>query len=164
MKDIEPLLAQLKAHWGQQGLESSVPATDSEITAFEAHYEVVLGNEMRAYFRILNGTSGGRQGRWDAQHIMFWTLAQVRSLAEENGIRAGKNLFVFADWSLWTHAYAFSLGPDGEKSTILLVGGRTPRRLASSLADFIRGYLAEDPKVLFGYGRRGAQLARRQSA
>ena len=58
-------------------------------------------------------------------------------------------LFLFADYSLWAHAYAIRLGAsDLKKNEIFVIGGDYPMLLFHSFSELIESYLA-DKSLMF---------------
>jgi len=115
------------------GVRNPVTASEADIVSFEQKYDVTLAAIVRDYFTLLNGTTGGKLGMDDENLIGFWHIDQVRPLAEECPEYATgeePNLFVFADYSIWAHAYALRLIKGQDSATpILLIGVITRCRL-----------------------------------
>ena len=82
-------------------------------------------------------------GTWDEHLIRFWPLAEIRPVADVEGL----GYFVFADWSISAHEYAIGLStpacPD-----VTLMSGPKPRFIAPTFATFLTMYLS-DPASLF---------------
>jgi len=149
-KSFDELLDNLRHHWVAQGVQPSSGATDVEIRAFEVRRGCKLAQEVRSYFKQVNGVVGGRDGKRDRELLAFWNLNQVEPAADEAGTVASGPLLVFADWSLSAHDYAFRADAGGPGSEVFLIGGRKPEKVASSLGEFLRGYMAGNRGVLFG--------------
>jgi hypothetical protein len=71
-------------------------------------------------------------GMDDGDLIGFWHIDQVRPLSEERleyKMDGDSNLFVFADWSIWAHAYAIRLSSEQDDATaVFLIGLAIPCR------------------------------------
>ena len=151
---MEVLLDQVKRHWAAQKARPGRGAGADQIDAFERRYQVTMPDDLRAYFCTLNGLEAGQHGEMVDEFMSFWNLDQVRSVAEELECIDGRDLFVFADHSLWAHAYAIRLSMSPHVGgEVYLVGGRNPLRVAASFDAFLRGYLANDLAMLFGSGK-----------
>ena len=151
---MNPYIATVRALWDRQGIQNRSTAKETDIIAFEERYDVRLPSIIREYFCELNGTSEGRLGMDDEHLIGFWHLDQIRPMKEEcpEYVTAEEpNLFIFADHSIWAHAYAVRLvtGSNGE-SAIFLIGGHTPLQIAPTFEEFLRRYAIGDQSMLFG--------------
>jgi hypothetical protein len=147
-EDLRNLLSAVRTHWGASDLEAARPATPQDVTAFEQRYNVRLPLDLREYFLTLNGGILGHDGSADNELISFWRLDQVEPLAP-SGIDRG--LFAFADWSIDAHVYAIQLSADASAATpVYIFGGDQLIPAASSVAEFVRGYLVGNEHVLYG--------------
>jgi len=85
----------------------------------------------------------------DDMLIRFWMLDEVKALPEgapdyasPHYIESPESLFLFADFSLWAHAYAVRLTADPpETNEIFLIGSQTPILLFQSFSEFVDRYL-----------------------
>lgn len=147
---MNPTLEHLRDYWGSwinpQG------ATEAEIISFEKRYGVALPPGVRDYFALLNGTAAGQCGMADADEISFWHLDEVRSLAEERPDDetpdAGR-FFVFADYLIWSHAWAVHLSDDVSAPTPVVITYYQGQQVAGSFEEFLPRYIARDYGVLF---------------
>jgi SMI1/KNR4 family protein SUKH-1 len=139
--------------WQRLGVQNSITASEADIVSFEQKYNVTLAAIVRDYFTLLNGTTGGKLGMDDENLVGFWHIDQVRPLAEECPEYATgdePNLFVFADYSIWAHAYAMRLTKGQDSATpVLLIGGNRALQIAPTFEDFFRRYVAHDESMLF---------------
>src|SRR5262249_51632366 len=105
-----------------------------------------LPDDFAAYFRTIDGMDTAQS---DQHEIRFWPLSEVRPLTTElNGATSqSAGLFVFADFLLWSHAYAIRLA-DGKANEIVIVGGDAPIRIADSFIEFLTAYCRQ-PELLF---------------
>ena len=117
------------------------------MAAFEQRYNVRLPPDLRQYFLTLNGGILGHEGSADNELISFWRLDQVEPLARVSE----RELFAFGDWSIDAHVYAIQLSVDATAPTpIYIDGGWQLIPVASTFAEFVRGYLAGNEHVLYG--------------
>jgi hypothetical protein len=150
------IILALRDYWSEQGILNERCATDGEIAAFEARYNVILPYDLRMYFRLVNGTTQGRLGLEDEDLIGFWHLDQVRTFAEEDAGGGAKNpetlnTFAFADQSIWCYGFGIQLSVDPTVPAPVVSDGATDGifRVASSFTEFIEGYLQHDPLILY---------------
>ena len=155
-------LAKLKRHWEQLGLAHAAGASAAEIAAFEQRHGVILSQDLREYFRDLNGLDIGHEGASDLDFISFWHLDQV-----ERGKGENRDIYYFADWSIDACLYGVHLSSVMTPAPVFLdCGGYNKRsdllQVASSFSEFIEGYLRKDEFVL--YGKTADEPARRPPA
>ncbi|MCB9603527.1 MAG: SMI1/KNR4 family protein [Sandaracinus sp.] len=127
--------------WLLDGVRSRAPASTAELDRFEARCGVSLPADIASYFRVVGGM---REDEMEREMIRFWPLSEV-SPASEHVDGADPDLFVFADWSLWCHGYAFRASGAGD---VWLVDGGTPSRVSDDFLGFWDAYL-HDPMRLF---------------
>lgn len=150
---IQDTLGALSEFLRAQGLVPHGGASEDEIVAFEQRYNVRLPADVRAYFARVNGVVGGRDGAWDDEMIALWELKDVRPLSEEvESCRTPEadRYLVFADWSIWAHAYAIHLDTTGTETPVYIVFNPQVERVADSFNDFLQRYVRRDPAVVFG--------------
>ncbi len=143
-------VSKLKGYWEQLGLAHAAGASAAEIAAFEQRYGVTLSQDLREYFRELNGLDIGHEGASDLDLISFWRLDQVEQGKGENW-----DIYYFADWSIDACQYGVQLSSDVTSGHVFLDCGGFDKRsdllkVASSFSEFIEGYLRKDEFVLYG--------------
>ena len=112
----------LRERWRTQGILNERRATEEELTAFEARYNVVLPPDLRCYFATVNGTASGQYGMDDQDLLGFWHLDQVHPFAEESILLAirdprARHTFAFADYSIWCFGFGIQLSGDPTAAT-----------------------------------------------
>ena len=110
-----------------------------------------MPRDLRQYFEIVNGFEGSEQTS-DENCISFWGLDDVAPLKEywSPSVEGGDSYFAFADWSLAAHVYAIHLSANlQDDNRVVVVYDSRPLTVASSFAEFIEAYLANDDAVLF---------------
>ena len=148
-------LATLRERWIDQGIAYDKPATEIDVTAFEARYGVVLPADLRAYFITLNGTAVGAYGMQDKHLLGFWHLDEVRSFAElfaDYGPTTPEQArtFVVADHSIWVYGFGIQLSADPNAPTPIVVDIGSPyHRVAESFSEFLKAYLRDDEDVIY---------------
>jgi hypothetical protein len=99
----------------------------AELDSFEAQHHVVLPEDLRDYFLCVNGMPPDEV---DDGMIRFWMLEEVQPLvlsgpafSDPGYIQHPESLFLFADYSLWAHAYAIRLGNVPTQSNEVVIIG-----------------------------------------
>lgn len=148
-----PNVQRLKHHWLARGVEFNDGVSEAAIAAFEHEFGVVLPSDMREYFLTVNGM---QPDVTDEEMLRFWTLQEFKPLpaaaplyATASYISNPQTLFVFADYSIWAHAYAIRLGVAAlNQNEIFIIGGDYPILLFNSFSQLIDSYLA-DKRLMF---------------
>jgi hypothetical protein len=143
----------LKNHWLSQGIEINPGVSNEELTAFESRYHVSLPSDMRDYFLMVNGMAVGVS---DHALIRFWSLNEVKPIPEEapgysdpSYIRDAQSLFLFADYCIWSHAYAIRLSSSHDTSNpVTVIGDETPTRMFDSFSELVSSYLSDPDRLL----------------
>ncbi|MCA9612923.1 MAG: hypothetical protein H6722_30355 [Sandaracinus sp.] len=84
-----------------------------------------------------------RDDEMERELLRFWPLSEV-SPASEHLAGAARDLFVFADWSLWGHAYAFRAGAVGD---VWRVDDGTAAPVSVDFREFWDVYLHEPARL-----------------
>jgi hypothetical protein len=155
-------ISDLKRHWVDLQIAHATGASVADIEAFEQRHGVTLPQDLREYFRELNGMDIGHEGASDLDLICFWRLDQVEQGKDENG-----DIYYFADWSIDACLYGVQLSPGATSAPVFLdCGGYNKRadllKVASSFSEFVEGYLRKDEFVL--YGKTADEPAKRPPA
>lgn len=145
--EIDIIGSRLKMHWSSQGINLNPPASETALTRFESRYTVSLPNDFCDYLLHVNGMAPEAT---DNELIRFWSIEEIKPLSEETPQYAAESylvnatgFFVFADYSMWAHAYAIRLssGPL-EPNSIVVIGANKPILIADSFLSFVQSYLA----------------------
>lgn len=143
----------VKKHLRLQGIARGPIVTAEQVVVFEKRYGVQLPGDVREYFEEFNGSELGSGGPMDDQLLAFWHLSEVRPLSEElpdSSIPQADRYFVFADHSIWVHAYAIRLSSDPSESTpVVVVYDAAVGEVAPSMSAFFERYLAGDQTTLY---------------
>lgn len=149
---MDQTLRCLVEHWEQQSMRIAPPAKEHEILAFERGNELRLDPAFRSYLLTVNGMLQSAESECDANLFAFWPLNRIRRAAEECPESLGgpeeKEFFVFADYMMWSWAYAIDL--DSNSPTVggvTLVGGHRRQCVASSFLEFVHLYIQDSPRV-----------------
>ena len=142
---LSTAIDRLRNAWIEAGCGIRPGVTDDDIARFASVHDVGLPIDVAAYFRAVDGM---HEGEHDMHVIRFWPLAEMKPALSElpEGDQGLASYFVFADYSLWAHAYAVRLGAG--PSDVVLVGAEKPFALAPTFAEFLDVYIAR-PELLF---------------
>ena len=136
----------LKRHWTLHRVEINAGVSEEELNAFEVKHRVVLPHDMRSYFSCVNGMP---LDVVDEALIRFWTLNEMKPLTEgapaysdPRYIQRPKSIFLFADYSIWAHAYAIRLESIPlQANEVCIIGGDRPSTIAHSFSELVDRYL-----------------------
>lgn len=143
----------LKNHWLSHHVDCNVGVSEIALATFEKKFGVILPADLRNYFLTVNGMP---EGVTDDEMIRFWMLEEVKALpdgaadyASQDYVDNPESLFLFADYSLWAHAYAIRLSASPlTENSIFIIGGDYPILLFRSFSELIDGYLT-DKRLMF---------------
>lgn len=136
----------LRTHWLLHNIEINDGVSEESLRSFESKYSVVIPTDLRDYFLSVNGMPAGTT---DEALIRFWMLEEVKPLPEGAPDYSQPlytdgpgSLFLFADYSLWAHAYAIRLTAQPVTSNeVFVIGGNIPIPLFNSFSEFVDSYL-----------------------
>lgn len=155
---METYIYSVKEKWAGEGMPVSEPATLEDISVFSSKNNVVLPQDLIAYFTQLNGTSDS----FDNGFFTFYSLLQFKTIKEELGDYGGipdyRNLvnllpdhehcFVFADHSLHLICYAIRLyDRPSENNEVYALCGEVFGVIANSFTEFMNLYLRDDQNI-----------------
>ena len=143
----------LKHHWLSHDVAFNDGVSPDSLAEFERRSGVVLPPDMRDYFLVVNGMP---EDVSDDEMLRFWSLEEVKPLtagapdyATADYIDNPQSVFLFADYSLWAHAYAIRLGAaELSRNEIFIIGGDYPILLFRSFSELVESYLA-DKRLMF---------------
>lgn len=138
----------LKRHWSSQNLYINAGVSKAELDSFEFKYQVVLPEDLRDYFFCVNGMAPDVV---DDGMIRFWMLEELQPLAQgppvfsdPGYIQNSESLFLFADYSIWAHAYAIRLeSVPMQSNEIVIIGYKSPVIICNCFSDFVARYLTD---------------------
>lgn len=128
------------------------PATERDVQAFESKYEIEMDQEFRAYLLTANGMLQSANDQCDSNLFAFWQLDRIRPVAEEcpelQTTPEEKRYFVFADYMIWSWAYAIDFNSSSPcVGKVVLVGGLREQCVASSFYEFVHLYIQDSPRL-----------------
>ena len=138
----------LKNHWLSHHVKVNSGVSEATLAAFEKKFSVSLPSDLRDYFLTMDGMP---EEETDKEMIRFWRLEEVKALptgapnyASADYVDNPESLFLFADYSLWAHAYAIRLLPTpSNRNEIFIIGGDYPIPLFNSFSELVDGYLTD---------------------
>jgi hypothetical protein len=143
----------LRTHWLLHEVEINDGVSEAALNSFERKYGVVLPADLRDYFLSVNGMPDGVS---DEALIRFWTLEEVKPLpegapayAKAEYIKNPESVFLFADYSLWAHAYAIRLTAEPvESNELFVIGGKSAISLFASFSELVDSYIKDKESLL----------------
>lgn len=151
-------MQRLKNNWMSHGVEFNDGVSENALAAFELKFGVALPSDMHEFFLTANGMPDEVT---DDEMIRFWMLEEVTPLpskapefASTDYVDHPESIFLFADYSLWAHAYAIRLiSPEVNRNEVFLIGGDYPILLFRSFSELVDSYLA-DKSLMFRLRQR----------
>lgn len=145
--------ARLRNRWLSQGVEINPGVSGEDLAAFEAAYKISLPPDMRDYFLSVNGMA---EGVSDSALISFWPLNEVKPIPETapgysdpSYIPESESIFLFADFCIWSHAYAIRLcNSQAASNPIFVIGCERPIMLFNSFSQLVNEYLIDPDRLL----------------
>ena len=132
---------QIVLRWKEQMLARRPAVGPNALDKFEEIHGLKLPVALRRLFLLSNGLAQGEYDR--VNHVRFWPLEElsyVKECAPELATSATDEHLVFADYSVWAHAYAVS----PKVGSVVVIGGTKARNLSGSMDDFMSMYLEND--------------------
>ena len=142
----------LKQFWLRYEIKLRSGASEVELRLFEDKYNVSLPDDLKDYFATVDGFDCSVNWMTDENVITFLPLAEVVPSSQTWALDVpdADSYFVFADYSLSCHVYMIRLRKDlSHGSQVFIAHDSNPIQIAVSFSEFVRGYLADDYKVLF---------------
>lgn len=138
----------LKRHWSSHNVDINAGVSHAELNSFEAKHNVVLPDDLRDYFLCVNGMPPDIV---DDGMIRFWMLEELQPLpqgapafSDSSYIHNPDSLFLFADYSIWAHAYAIRLGSVPMQSNeVVIIGYKSPVAICNCFSEFVDRYLMD---------------------
>jgi len=142
----------LKRHWSSQDVDINAGVSKAQLDSFESKHCVVLPADLRDYFLCVNGMAPDVS---DEGMIRFWMLEELQPLtqgapaySDASYIQHPESLFLFADYSIWAHAYAIRLGSVSLQShEVVIIGSESPVTIAQSFTEFLDQYLTDKDRL-----------------
>ena len=142
----------LKRHWSSLAVDNNAGVSKAELDSFEAKHSVVLPEDLRDYFLCVNGMP---QDVVDDGMIRFWMLEELQPLpqgapafSDPSYIQNPESLFLFADYSMWAHAYAIRLGSVPLQSNeVVIIGYKSPVTVSQYFSEFVEQYLTDKDRL-----------------
>jgi hypothetical protein len=143
----------LKRYWSSHNVDINAGVSEATLDSFEEKYDVTLPDDLRDYFRCVNGMP---LELTDDALIRFWMIEEVEALpkgapeySDPQYIQNPDSLFLFADYSLWSHAYAIRLTKaPADTNKVFIIGYDSPILLGNSFTEFVDNYLTNKDLLL----------------
>jgi hypothetical protein len=136
------MLMQVMNRWKEASVTVRPGTSPDKIEQFEKKNSCRLPADFASFFLAIDGMN---LNEMDNALMRFWPLGELRTALEELPSGDGyAGFYLFADYSMWAHAYAIRLGT-APPNEVVLVGGKLPIQKAASFTEFLKDYL--DGKV-----------------
>lgn len=125
---------------------------ESAIQEVEQQYRLTLPEDFRLY--LLDASP--IEQAWDKEMVIWWPIERLKNIADEcpewlaeplPAVANPAEWLFFADFSLWSWAWAICCGAGEDRGRIVLIGGSPDRIVADSFAEFVERHLT-DPNSL----------------
>jgi hypothetical protein len=149
---------QIIAFWKSKGVKPRMPVSSLQVEEFQRLYRVELPTSISDFYLASNGTE------YDHDLISFWPLEELGTVTEKlsnsggspdyrnivNVLPTPDKFFVFADYLIWSHVYAFKLSEDRyQPAPVLWIYADQWYEIAASFENFIVSYLRDYDSILF---------------
>jgi len=152
-------LQELQEKWSSENIKVSRLANDEEICAFESAYNARLPQDLKEYFKQVNGTND----QSDSEFIQFYSLDKIKKVSETydgwHGVPDYKLIvktldehekyYAFANYNIHVFCYAIKLTASESENEVLVIGGGEYKKIANSFTGFIDLYLNDSDELLF---------------
>jgi hypothetical protein len=147
------LLKKLKEKWERENVNDFHLVDEDSIEIFQNKNNVVLPNDLKEYFKVLNGTGG----ECTDELYEYYSIERIKKVSEEFQEWKGvpnyqslieltemQNLFVFSNFSFNLFAYAIKLYPEKVNvNEVYVLCGEEYKRIADTFSDFLELYLID---------------------
>lgn len=144
-------LQKLKDKWILEGVNNFDPIDIDALEIFQVNNGVIMPNDLKEYFKLLNGTSN----ECTDELYEFYSIDQVKRIPSKfrdwKGIpnyhallelQEVKDLFVFANYSFNLFAYAIRLNPKNlDNNDVYVLCGEDFKKISNTFTEFIELYL-----------------------
>jgi hypothetical protein len=138
------LYEQVIRRWKERGVPRNPAVSLEDLGRVEETNALKLPPPLRRLLLLSNGMS---DGEYDPDNqLRFWSLeelALVSSCAPELASPRYERHLVFADYSVWSHAYAVSL----DSGEVVVVGDEQPVFVTGSVESFLAMYVSNAPAL-----------------
>lgn len=146
-------LQKLKEKWMFESIRKFDPIGMDTLKMFQDHNNVIIPNDFKEYFKLLNGTGG----ECTDELYEFYSIVRIKKLFDEFKDWAGvpnyqalvdipeiNGLFVFANYSFNLFAYAIRLYANNlDINEVYILCGENYKKIANTFSEFIELYLKD---------------------
>lgn len=142
----------LRRYWTSHAVQINDGVSTETLESFQNKHGVLLPIDLRDYFLSVNGMAPEET---DDALIRFWMIEELQAISEgapeyasSNYVEDPESLFLFADFSLWAHAYAIRLkAAPSETNEVFLIGWDSSISLFPSFHEFVQSYLTNKERL-----------------
>lgn len=143
-------LEKIKGKWAKENVKNFQPVDVDYIQMFESKNNVVLPNDLKEYFRVLNGTGL----ECTDELYEFYPIERIKRVSEEFqdwegipnyrplvNVMDTQDLFVFANFSFNLFVYAIKLCQEKALANeVYVLCGEEYKKIANSFSNFLDLY------------------------
>jgi hypothetical protein len=152
-------LEKLKEKWEGESLINFYPIEMNSIQTFQMENRVVFPDDLKEYFKTLNGTCE----EYTDELYEFYSMVRMKKVSEEFNEWKGvpnyqslvrlnqiKDLFVFANFSFNLFVYAIKLSPEKTyNNEVYILCGEEYKKIGNTFSEFINLYLNNSVELQF---------------
>jgi hypothetical protein len=149
LSKISELVKPIRDRWIAAGATPRDGATPEDLARFESRYGVALPADFATFYRAIDGMPPNEM---DDEMIRWWPIDEVKPVNDDlkQVHDAYPNQFIFADWSLWAHAFAIDLSKGSNHGRVVIAGMASgPIPLSGSFGEFLDLYVRKS-RDLYG--------------
>ena len=136
----------LKRYWLSRNLRLNPGVALATVGEFESRFEVFMPSDLLSYFLCINGMPGNEA---DDDLVRFWPIEEVTTIdaeapayADAAYLAGANSFFLFADYCIWSHAYAIRLSAKPtEPNPVYIIGYDKPTLVGESFTQFVDSYI-----------------------
>ncbi len=152
-------LEKLKVKWEEESLNEFYPIDLESIQSFERINNVVLPDDLKEYFKMLNGTCE----EYTNELYEFYSIKKIKKVSDEFQEWGGipnyqslinlnviKDLFVFANFSFNLFVYAIKLSQEEtDNNEVYILCGEEYKKIGNTFSEFLDLYLSNSIELQF---------------
>ncbi len=152
-------LEKLKKKWKEESLNNFHPIDMNSIQAFQSKNGVVLPEDLKEFFKSLNGTSE----EYTDELYEFYSIERIKKVSEEFQEWKGvpnyqflvnlniiKDLFVFSNFSFNQFVYAIKLSQEEtDNNEVYILCGEEYKKIGNTFSEFLDLYLSNSIELQF---------------
>lgn len=144
----------LLEHWEKQGIKSVGRSVD-EMALIETKLSISLPQDIKDYFRVVNGMEPLYPNYSDREGFLFYPLEKLTTYEKEFGVKSakalvGKQCVIFLDYlqKSWWYGILTEINESPNNYAIIIIPNTERYKIvATSFAEFIDLYISDSPML-----------------